>query len=188
MNSFLLYHQFVIKKFFSFTLTFITFFISHSCFCQQISEYEAKGAFIIKVAGFIEWPENIDNQNQNFTISIIGDDPIEKILSNKIKNASLKIKGKNVILKKINSAKEAEGSQILFISSTEKYDLNKILKITKAFQILTIGDTESYAENGVMINMFIDESLKFSVNKASAEECGIYISSKLLAHAKSVIR
>jgi hypothetical protein len=68
------------------------------------------------------------NQSQNFTICIIGNDPIEKVLSSKIKNAGLKIKGKNVVLKKINTAKEAEGSHIIFIPSSEKYDLNKIIK------------------------------------------------------------
>jgi hypothetical protein len=178
----------VFKRFLPFIIICISFFISTTCIAQQISEYEAKSAFIIKVAGFIEWPEKLINQNPNFIICILGNDPIEKVLDNKIKNAGLKIKGKNVVLKKINTAKEAEGSNILFISSSEKYDLNKIIKTIKTHSILTIGDSEGFTENGVMINMFVDESLKFNVNKIAAEESGIYISSKLLAHAKKVIK
>ena len=188
MKIVFLYHPPILKRLLSFILIGILLTSYLKSFSQQISEYDAKTAFIIKVAGFVEWPENSMNKSSNFTISFIGNDPIEKVLNNKIKNAGLKIKGKNVVFKKINSAKEAEGSQILFIASSEKYDLYKIIKTIKSFPVLTIGDSEGFTENGVMINMFVDESLKFDVNKIATDESGIYISSKLLAHAMKVIK
>jgi hypothetical protein len=166
----------------------LSIIIPLECQAQQVSEYEAKSAFMLKITPFIEWPENSLKQNSNFTICILGEDPIESILSNKIKTSEYKIKNKTVIVKRISNAKEAIGSQILFISSTERYDLSKIIKTIKSYPILTIGDTEGYTERGIMINMYIEGSIKFNVNKLSAEESGIYISSKLLAHAENVIK
>jgi hypothetical protein len=118
----------------------------------------------------------------------LGETPIENILISKTKTSDTKIKSKKIIVKRISTLKEINNCQILFISSSEKYELTKILKSVNKLPILTIGDTEGYSQRGVMINIFIDKSIQFDVNKINADLSGIYISSKLLVHAQNVIK
>lgn len=185
--SYFLAFYFSINQFKISVLLGFTFFTVCG-FSQQIGEYEAKSAFILKATGFIDWPEKVIQQNTDFVIAILGKDPVERVLTEKIKNSGYKIKHKPVIIRNISSVSEAKGAFILFIASSEKYDLNKILRESRNFQLLTVGDTEGFCERGVMINIFIEGSIKFNVNKKAAEESGIYISSKLLAHAEKVIK
>jgi hypothetical protein len=162
--------------------------ISGNVFGQQISEYEAKAVFLIKIPNFIEWPEKVLSQTSEFIICIYGQDPIEENLRSKIKNSDLKIKNKRVIVKRITNIRDINNCHMLFITSSEKYELAKILKAVKNKPILTIGDTGGFVDRGVMIYMYIDETIKFKVNKISADKSGIYISSKLLVHAEEVIK
>jgi len=160
-------------------------FVSYS---QQISEFEAKSAFILKITNFIEWPEEVIEHSSEFTILIYGDSPLNKILASDIKKSDLKIKNKKVIVKGITDIREIKDCQILFISSSEKYELRKILKAIEKSPILTMGDTEGFDQWGIMINIFIKNSIQFNVNKKFADLSDIYISSKLLVHANNVIR
>jgi hypothetical protein len=166
----------------------IILFVSVNGFAQQNYENETKSAFILKISGFVEWPQASIINNPNFNIYILGDSPIEKILISKVKTSGLKIKNKIVNVKRISSAKEATNCQILFISSSEKNKLPLILKVINKSSILTISDTQGFSESGVMVNLFMNGQLSFVINKKTAEASGIYISSKILAYAKSVIK
>jgi hypothetical protein len=166
----------------------VIFIISpFNLFCQQVGEYEAKSAFLIKITNFVEWPETVLNQSTDFTIMILGESPIELILK-RMKDDDTKIKNKKIVIKKASNIEEIKKCQILFISSSKKHDLTKILKSIDKLPVLTIGDTEGYSERGVMINMFVEKSIKFDVNKVNADLSGIYVSSKLLVHARNVIK
>jgi len=158
----------------------------------NVDEYVYKRVFIYKIAyRFIEWPKNSKVQNPNlpFVISVIGDNPFEGKLKELEKNPKLKINGKRIEVRNIHSIEEIEGSDILFISSSEKYDVSKIIKYTHKKPILTIGETKGYLEKGVMIFFYIKgDHIRFSINKKEADACGIYISSQLLGPAEKVIR
>jgi hypothetical protein len=182
-----LFHSIIANYLIKIGLLISSIIIPFNLFCQQVGEYEAKSAFLIKIANFIEWPETVLNQNADFTIMILGESPIEMILK-KLKDNDTKIKNRKLVIKNISKIEEIKNCQILFISSTKKHDLTKILKSLNKLPVLTIGDTEGYSEQGVMINMFIEKSIKFDVNKANADLSGIYVSSKLLVHARNVIK
>lgn len=160
---------------------------------QTSNEYTLKSIFLLKVANFVDWPENskVNDPNEDFVIAVFGDDPFDGLLQSTIKSLKLKIKNKNIVVKRINKTSEIEHTDILFISSSEKYNLSKIIEYTKKLPILTIGDTKGYAERGVMVNMFIDDvylNLNFDVNMKYVKLANIYISSKLLVNAIRVIK
>ena len=159
---------------------------------DNVEEYIFKRAFIYKVSvRFIEWPNgsNATNKNTPFIIAIIGEDPFEGKLNELENNKNLKINEKPIKVKNIHTFKEIETCDLLFISSSEKYDISKIIKETHGKPILTIGDTKGYAEKGVMIQMFIRGAyVRFNINKKEADACGIKISSYLLGKAEKVIK
>ena len=159
---------------------------------KNIDEYVYKRVFIYKVAfRFIDWPENskVHNPNVPFVISVIGDDPFHGKLKELERNSRLKINNKRIVVRNIRTIEEINGSDILFISSSERYDLSKILKYTHGKPILTIGETKGYLEKGVMIFMYVkDQYIAYSINKKEADASGIYINSQLLGRAEKVIR
>jgi len=160
--------------------------ISNQSFAQT-REYLLKAGYIEKFTHFIEWPNttDINNPNVEFTIAVIGrnefDNSLEKIFG------EVKINKKKVRIKYISSINEIENSLILFISKSERNNIDEILKFTSNKPILTIGDTKGYAENGVIINMFIDKNkLRYEINRTAAEKSGLKISSLLLTSATIV--
>lgn len=158
---------------------------------QTANEYTLKSVFLLRVANFVEWPEGKENNNpkKNFIISIYGDDPFNGLLLSAIASQKYTVKNKDIVIRKINNTHEIESSDILFISSSEKYNLTKILDFVRNKPILTIGDTKGFIERGVMVNMFIEDLfLKFDINLVSSKESNIYISSKLLSNAHRVIK
>ncbi|MCF6241074.1 MAG: YfiR family protein [Bacteroidales bacterium] len=159
---------------------------------KNVDEYVYKRALIYKIAlNFIKWPSHskVHNKNLPFVISIIGEDPFEGKLKELEHNKSLKINDKQIIVRNIHSIQEIEGSDILFISSSEKYDVSKIIQYTHGKPILTFGDTKGFAEKGVMILLFKrGEYIRFLINKKEADASGIYIGTQLLGRAEKVIR
>ncbi len=156
----------------------------------SVNEYDVKKTLIFKITGLIEWSENskVNTSKKPIVISIIGEDPFKGKLHN-LANSNKKIKNKPIIVRNIHSVDEIKGSDILFVSSSERYDLLKILKYTHKKAILTIGDTKGFMEKGVMIGLILrGERIWFYINKKEADECGFYINSQLLGNAVKVIK
>ncbi len=179
-------------RFLKLVLCFYLFLLSLThIFGQQVNEYTLKSAFLFKVPVFIEWPATasyLGNQN-NFVISVIGTDPFNGKLESIIKSANIKIKNKSVTVKTISKLEEIEGADILFISNSEKYNLDKILNYIKDKPILTFSESKIFIDKGVMINMYIeDNKMEFNVNIKSSGNAKIYISSKLLVNANRIIK
>ncbi len=154
---------------------------------SQADEYTIKGVFIEKFTRFIDWPINskMYKTSSPVIISIIGDDQFGDKLSNIYK--AIKIKNKNVIIKKISSISEIEGSDILFISKSKLNEIDDILAYTKDKPILTIGDTKDYGEKGVLINFYlIDNKIRFEINETDMSKTGLHTSYMLLNLAKII--
>lgn len=156
---------------------------------QNIEEYTLKKVLIFKITTLVDWPKNskVNTSSTPVIISIIGENPFNGQLK-KIAKSRRKIKNKQVSVRHIQSPKEIEGSDILFISSSERYDISKILKYTQNKPILTIGDTKGYVEKGVMIEFTLQAyKIGFKINKKQADKSNIYINSVLLGNALKVI-
>lgn len=174
-----------------FTIIVLQLFFSLQVYSQSSNEYALKSAFLIRLTNFIEWPENskVANKNEDFIIGVIGKNPFGNGLENVIKAKNLKIKQKNILVKPIKKISEIKTTDLLFVCSSEKNNLSNILKEADKYPILTIGDTKEYTSKGVMINLFISKNyLTFDVNLKSAKKNKFYVSSKLLANAKNVIK
>jgi hypothetical protein len=145
---------------------------------RKPGEYEVKAAFIYSLAKFVEWPgKSLDNIS-TLTLYIIGDDPFGTDID-AIRDKL--IKGKRITIKQIDSPDALKNAGILFISSSEKQQLRNILKGISGLPILTVGDTKSFAQRGVMVNFYIENSkIRFEINMEAANLAGLKISSNLL--------
>ena len=152
---------------------------------RKPAEYEVKAAYIYNFAKFVQWPKNAFQDSKKIIhVCVLGDDPFGSFLSG--------IDGKTAADKKIgvrgtSSVQNCRGCEIIFISASEADRLPRIMKALNGAPVLTVGDTEGYAEQGVMINFFMENrTVRFEINPRAAVRAGLRISSNLLRIARIV--
>jgi len=91
------------------------------------------------------------------------------------------------VIKQFSRAENLEKCHMLFISASEKDRLAHVLSLVKAPNVLTVGDMESFARRGGVVNLVKKENkIKFEINVDAAQEAELKISSKLLKLARIV--
>ncbi|MBN2180492.1 MAG: YfiR family protein [Sedimentisphaerales bacterium] len=168
-------------------------------------EYQIKAAFLYNFLKFVEWPEDkVGDSNAPIIIAIIGKDVFNGAFDN-IKDKT--IEGRKVTIKHLKGMLELkqkstnnkpetspqieaiQHSHLLFISPSEKKNIEEILKLVKNHTVLTVADTEGFLDSGGIINLLMEENkVRFEINMIAAKEAKIQIRSQLLRLAKKVIR
>jgi len=154
----------------------------------DIREYSLKAVFLERFTRFIDWPaEGLpENQIGPFVISIIGNPQLADLLRDIYQTQ--KIQGKKVIVQNLENIDDVKNAHLLFISRTSGKKLKEILKQATKSPVLTVSDSDGYAEQGVMINFFMskNQKIRFEINELAIKESELYISYKLLSVAKIV--
>jgi hypothetical protein len=169
-----------------FMILCIGFLMPLSAVAQQ-SEYTIKAVFLEHFTRFVEWPESfeITDTSYPFYVAVIGENPFGSILDQVY--ADQKIKNREVEIQYISTLDEISDCHILFISSSNKKILPEILSRTRDKPILTVSDTNGFAENGVLINFYLDgNKIKFEINERAVHESGLVMSYRLLSLARIV--
>lgn len=144
---------------------------------KEFDEYEVKAAFLGNFLKFIDRPGK-DREPGNHRICIYGSDPFGQYTAD---IESMKIRGRSVQVRKLASLRALNECSILFISSSERRRINSVLEAVRDIDVLTVGDSEGYARQGVMINFYIEASkVKFEINLTSIKKSRINVSSQLL--------
>jgi hypothetical protein len=164
----------------------VLFLSSAQAQSQTAGEYQIKAAFLYNFAKFVEWPaSDFADASGPLRICVFGQNPfgqqLREITSEKVVN------GHKLQIMPLADLQLARTCHILFIASSEKAQLKRILEDLKGSSALTVGDSEGFVEQGGMINFVLEnERVRFEVNHKAAEQAGLKISSKLLNVARSV--
>jgi hypothetical protein len=147
---------------------------------REFDEYEVKAVFLANFFKFVEWPTG----DRSYRLCIYGSDPFGehvRILD------GMRIRGKTLEIRRPVSVRAVNDCNILFISSSERRRIRALLDATRGLNLLTVGDTEGYAQEGVMVNFYIDASkVKFEINLDSIKRSRIGVSSQLLKLGRMV--
>ena len=149
-------------------------------------EYPVKAAFLFHFAQFVEWPSSaFSAEDAALLYCIVGDDPFNGALETALDG---KFIGRHPLrVEHFQQVQEARGCQVMFISSSKK-PVPELLSALNGSPVLTVGDSEEFAEQGGMIGFLLEEKkVRFVINVAAAEHAKLKISSRLLALAKTVI-
>lgn len=155
-----------------------------------VEEYRVKALMIAKIGSHIEWPEKMGMNDKScpFIIGVIGKNPFGSLLESSYSFGWEKLKDKKVEIKYISKPAEIANFHILFISSSMTGRLPEILAITGRKPILTIGDTNGFAEKGVHINICkLEGKIHFEINASTLKKSDITINPHLLRLARNVI-
>lgn len=151
---------------------------------EEAGGYPLKAAFLYNFIQYVKWPEAKEANPGQFVLCVLGQNPfgaaLEPLKSKTALNAPLAVK-------ELRQAGELGQCHILFISASEQPHLAKILAETKDAGVLTVGDTEGYAEAGVAINFVLrQQKLRFAINPDAAKSSQVHISAHLLRLAEIV--
>jgi hypothetical protein len=149
-------------------------------------EYEIKAAFLYKFTGFVDWPPAaFPADDTPILIGVLGEDPFGTSLDDIVRNK--KAKNRDIQVKRSNEAADLKNCHIVFVCSSEKGRLKTLFSDFKGTSVLTVGDTNSFAKLGGMINLVpVDNKIGLEINVAAAKNAGLAISSQLLNLAKTV--
>jgi hypothetical protein len=142
------------------------------------TEYQIKAAMMINFIQFVQWPDD----DPDLTIGIFG--------SNVFGGALDSIDGrivndKQVKLLHLNSIKELKQCQVVFVPESESYRADEILNAVNGFPVLTIGETERFAQLGGIIRFYLEQNhVRFEINKTAANHSKLKISAKLMEIAR----
>jgi hypothetical protein len=152
----------------------------------QYSEYQVKGAFLVKFAMFVEWPvKSFPDARTPITVGILGEDPFggdfETALKSEVAN------GRHFELKRFKKLQELTDCHMIFVCAPESQQLPEILQATRDKAVLIVGDRDRFAHEGGMVN-FIKEGgkVRFEVNTSAIDAHGLKMSAKLLQVSKPV--
>ena len=154
---------------------------------QEASEQALKVAFIYNFAKFTTWPASaFADPAAPVTVCVVGKhdfgDAFESI-------AGKSVGGRSVVVKYLSSYKAKDECQVIYVASSEKARLPKIVSAAKEAHALVVSDTHGFVDGGTIINMVRrgDDHIGFEINARVAGESGLKLSSKLLNLAERVV-
>jgi hypothetical protein len=152
----------------------------------QPSEYAIKAEFIERFTRFIEWPERaFSSPSAPFVLCVIGNNPFGGYLDRLARDR--KIKDRSVRLVVAARMSELTSCHLLFVAASESDRLVSIVERTRGAPVLTIGDTDGFAERGILVNFFLDgDVVRFEINVDEVRRSPLVFSSKLLKLARVV--
>jgi len=150
---------------------------------QAPNEYRVKAAFILNFARFIEWPGDGYGDGGTLVVGIVGDDPFGGSLD---QLNGTTVNGHRIVIRRLKAGDYLKACQILFVSSSERSRLGKILESLRGGSVLTIGELPQFNQAGGIIKFVIQNNkVRFEINDGAAGQARLRISSKLLALSKS---
>jgi hypothetical protein len=150
----------------------------------NVPEYALKGEFIERFTRFIEWPENaFPSPEAPFVFCVVGEDPFGGYLDGLARDR--RIKNRTVSISRRTASSDLGDCHLTFIAASEKGKVSGIVARTRGKPILTIGDTTSAGDAGVIINFYLTEDqVRFEINAEEAKRSGLKFSSQLMKLAR----
>jgi hypothetical protein len=151
-----------------------------------VPEYELKAEFMGRFTLFVDWPPGtLPEPPAPFVIGVVGSSALGRYLEERVANET--VKDHPVVVREELELDEIADCQMLFIAGSVRSDLDQILELTRDRPILTVADSEGFAERGVLINLFVvGRRVRFEINESAVHRSGLRIGSKLYRLARLV--
>lgn len=147
-------------------------------------EYAVKAAYVYNFAKFVEWPPA--NPTAALTVCIYGKTPLAGFLDETVRGKL--VHGLPVEVKRMPEGDEHwDSCAAVFFGATNRARIQTVLAQLKGRSILTLGESEAFAEGGGMITLVVEgDRVRFDINLAAVTDARLKISSKLMELARRV--
>ncbi|MDH3503887.1 MAG: YfiR family protein [Nitrospirota bacterium] len=149
-------------------------------------EYQVKAAFLYHFTQFIEWPQSHFTPDDGpLQLCVVEPDPFGSILDTMLNGKSVGAHG--FLIKHNPSTSELGHCHVLFLPKAHG-SLKATLRASFAHtNVLTVGEDESFLEEGGMIQFFFEnQKIRFAINSEAVKLTQLKVSAKLLRLAKIV--
>jgi len=155
-----------------------------AAWAQATPEYQAKVVLLDKLTRFVDWPSPAA-PGQPFVLAVVGRTPFGDELDSYF--ATRRVKNRPVVVQYFRDAAELGPCDLLFICASEKPRLAATLARVRGRAVLTLADTEGFAQAGVMVALVRTEAkVIFEVNLAPVRLSGFRLAPGFLQLAKLV--
>ncbi|MDX1953728.1 MAG: YfiR family protein [Verrucomicrobiota bacterium] len=148
------------------------------------SEEAVKAAFIFNFAKFTVWPEAaFASSTAPIQVGFYGNDKLAQTFEKNIagKNAS----GREFVIRRLTSAETVDECHIVYVNDIE--EAAEVAKKSKGKPILTIGEKDSFLDEGGIINFMKDGSkIGFNLNLEAAKAATVTLDQRVQKLAKKV--
>ncbi len=154
---------------------------------QLMSEdVNVKAAFLVNVVNFTEWPAAIfSSHTAPVIVGVAGDERVRFSIARLAVGRTFN--ERTIETRNVKESADTAGVHILFVSALMDSPGPDILKSVRGLPVLTVGDSNSFCENGGMIRLLVEqERLRFEISVGATELAGLKVSSRVLTLAKTV--
>lgn len=154
---------------------------------QNPTVSQLKAAFVVNFAKFVDWP-SAETLDAPFTFAVIGSDDLFRDLQTE--TAGKQVKSRPVTIVQVQASEPIPPNvAVLFIGSNAGPELAAILGACSKRPILTVGDSESFTNNGGMIQLIQEGPfIRFDIHEGNLGQSHLVASSKLLRLAHKVLK
>lgn len=147
-------------------------------------EYALKAVFLYNFCRFIEWPDRaFASPDAPLVIGLIGEDPFGSLLEETVKGES--VRGRRIRVERYRRVSEIGACHLLFVAGAEAARADETVAAVAGRSVLTVGETETFLEQGGMIALIADRSrVRLRVSPARLRAANLAASSKLLRVAE----
>jgi hypothetical protein len=154
-------------------------------------EYDVKAAFLYRTLKFIDWLEPPDSTTHNtITIGVYGQGPMLESLRT---IEGKKVNNRKVVTVPLRDFADLASCDVIYIGPTstdpveERRNQEAVLAALAGKSILTVSDSQDFAENGGMIDfLIVDNKVRLEINPRAVKKANLRISSKLMRLATIV--
>jgi hypothetical protein len=154
---------------------------------QEASEYQVKAHFLTQFIKYATWPpEAFGNDKAPFVVLVVGEDPFGEHLE-KAFSAKKGPGGRSIRLVRAKDLDELPRAHLIFLARSHADRLDTLLEGPSGRGALIVGDSESLAERGAHVNLFLENKrTRFEVNVEASKRSGLALSPEMLKLARIV--
>jgi hypothetical protein len=147
---------------------------------QTRPTHEIHAAMVYNFIKYVQWPDEADGGE--FVVGVMGEDDVFNTLKQWYDG---KPKGsKKYVIKKLSSASEAVGCQVVYLGKYKSKEFENIKNSTTGKSVLTVTDGNGLGQKGGCINFkVVDGKLKFELNQGSVSSSNLKVSGQLSSMA-----
>ena len=151
-------------------------------------DVQVKAAYLARLAPFVVWPATLfAGPNVPLTLCVQGADPFGPALDQMTSGQG--VGSHPIIVRRVERLDADSGCQIAYLGGSPAQSQAAALKAVDGKPVLTVtdGDGEGGGK-GIVHFVLIGGRVRFEIDAGRADQCGLTISSKLLALAADVKR
>lgn len=153
---------------------------------EGTSGYPVKLGFLYQFALFVQWPaDSFNSATAPLVVCVVGQDPFDAELEEQFEGRT--VEKHHMLIRRAKNTDDLKACHMVFVPAPESRQTAKVIASLQGTTVLTVGETEGFAERGGIINFTIYENrLHFEINLDAVRQTRLTISSRVLALARIV--